>query len=550
MGIVKNRNLQGKETYKKYKTNTLRDISNWVKHRSNTWNISIEPKELLNNSRSCSEENNESKFQDLRIQNSSWGEHLIDKILLCSPERKTTLKKLLRNNQEKHHIQIYTDGSLQEEQGGGKKLGYALIQIDENKRIVSKIRGRTSKWASSTRAELMAILEAVLISPENCKTDIFTDSATGIGLVEKIQKYTKSRNWIKGGNTSILKAIKFGIETKSLKIILHKVKAHSGIRENEIVDKEAKEGANENNLVEVQQTQVQGASFNMLWRGIEIEVPIRSFIKNLNNSISKAEWTFIKGGGDSIHESRKKDMCWKTFKRLLSRYKKKQGGSLFENSKWIFFLKCINRQLPTLEKRYQARPDLYKDAKCPRCKKDNESLEHLLVCSADNKNWALFNTNLRKKLEEICNNKDISLEQYKLISAILIPENSELQKIQRQNFLRGIIRENTILELELIGISRKKIKSLLVDFLENWFTVFSDIIWKNRCNEIILWEKDLGISKKEKWKKRKKSAKKRIHKEEKKARNKEEIWQVSKNIAFDEMETWIRQGFHQFWVLS
>ena len=100
---------------------------------------------------------------------------------------------------------------------------------------------------------------------------------------------------------------------------MHKIKVHIGIKENKIADTEAKKGTQEYKVVRVQQTQIKNAVFSTLWRDIEIERPIRKFIKKLNNSIVKSEWTFIRGGKDKIHSNRKENMSWSLFSRLVNK---------------------------------------------------------------------------------------------------------------------------------------------------------------------------------------------------------------------------------------
>ena len=126
---------------------------------------------------------------------------------------------------------MYTDGFLRENLSREKKMGYAFVQVKESKEIICKIKGRIINWASSTRAELMAILEALLISPANCKANIYTDSAASIQAIDKI-KNCKARGWLKKNNTAILKALKQVIETKNINVRMHKVKTHSGVKEN------------------------------------------------------------------------------------------------------------------------------------------------------------------------------------------------------------------------------------------------------------------------------------------------------------------------------
>src|SRR5207253_2976990 len=225
--------------------------------------------------------------------------------------------------------------------------------------------------------------------------NIYTDSAAAIQATNKSKK-GKARKWLKSNNPAILKAIRLIVETKGISLILHKIKAHIGIKENEIADAEAKKGTQEYKLVRVQQTQIQNAVFSTLWRDIEIERPIRKFIKKLNNSIVKSEWTFIRGGKDKIHSNRKENMSWSLFSGLVNKLRKKQGNSLKENSRWIFTIKCINRLLPTLEKRYLFRPELYENSICQRCRREEETFEHLLRCISDKEKWK----NLEKKVLE------------------------------------------------------------------------------------------------------------------------------------------------------
>jgi len=62
----------------------------------------------------------------------------------------------------------------------------AFIETNSSIRYTSRI----SNWPSSTRAELYAILLALLICPQNSVVDIFTDSQCAIqGITE----------WLKGG---------------------------------------------------------------------------------------------------------------------------------------------------------------------------------------------------------------------------------------------------------------------------------------------------------------------------------------------------------------
>src|SRR5207253_8257573 len=71
---------------KRYKLNTLKDITNWIKYKPEGRLISIAPEELQRYANDCNTDIQESKIQKIEIKNSSWSEHLIDKILFCLEE--------------------------------------------------------------------------------------------------------------------------------------------------------------------------------------------------------------------------------------------------------------------------------------------------------------------------------------------------------------------------------------------------------------------------------------------------------------------------------
>lgn len=72
------------------------------------------------------------------------------------------------------HYKMFTDGSK-----GDGKTGYGVHSIDYSE------KGRLHDECSVFSAEVMAIKAAIQKSPEDCKTVIFTDSASSIRALEK-----------------------------------------------------------------------------------------------------------------------------------------------------------------------------------------------------------------------------------------------------------------------------------------------------------------------------------------------------------------------------
>ncbi|RHZ69683.1 hypothetical protein Glove_280g22 [Diversispora epigaea] len=79
-------------------------------------------------------------------------------------------------------IRIYTDGSLIKKDTNNSHIttmGYGWCAFDENDTEFN-FSGKVENFASSTRAELMAILTAVYATPKRSRLCIFTDSQAAI----------------------------------------------------------------------------------------------------------------------------------------------------------------------------------------------------------------------------------------------------------------------------------------------------------------------------------------------------------------------------------
>ena len=105
-----------------------------------------------------------------------------------------------------------------------------------------KFSTTTARHSSSMRAELLAILIALIVVPSDAKINLFSDSQAGIDSVIRILgwDYRQIRNSHKWNNIDILGNIRYIIKSKNLDIHWTKVKGHSGISGNELVDDIAK----------------------------------------------------------------------------------------------------------------------------------------------------------------------------------------------------------------------------------------------------------------------------------------------------------------------
>lgn len=147
-------------------------------------------------------------------------------------------------------INIYTDGSCSKNPGPG---GWATLIIYENK--VSCLSGYEIE-STNNRMELIAVVEALKEIIKKCNKykafEIFSDSAYVVNSFKNRWMYNWKMNGWKTKNGRDVKNVDLWKQSIKLlglinnrnpecEIIFTKIKGHSGITYNEIVDKLAKE---------------------------------------------------------------------------------------------------------------------------------------------------------------------------------------------------------------------------------------------------------------------------------------------------------------------
>src|SRR6266496_4094050 len=102
---------------------------------------------------------------------------------------------------------------------------------------------------SSSKAECMAILTALIVSPHNCQVNIFTDSQTCIQNFNKTFNTYQYQKLLKMKCYHLWFIIKDLIFQKNLTVDLVKVKSYSNDPHNDKADELAKAGAKASPLI-------------------------------------------------------------------------------------------------------------------------------------------------------------------------------------------------------------------------------------------------------------------------------------------------------------
>uniref|UniRef100_U9U7L9 RNase H type-1 domain-containing protein n=1 Tax=Rhizophagus irregularis (strain DAOM 181602 / DAOM 197198 / MUCL 43194) TaxID=747089 RepID=U9U7L9_RHIID len=186
---------------------------------------------------------------------------------------------------------FYTDGSffsLDVTSSTQTQMGFAWIETTDatpnSDPPPPSYKGALSFNPSSTKAEVYALLTAIIAVPDNSELDVFTDLLNVIHTFHVVtNKLTSIRRILKCNNHLAWRLIDILITKKSLIVRLHKVKAHSNDYWNDMADGLAN-AARQLAPYEINPTNLPGSLMTPIWASIApIDRDIRKFCHNLTD---------------------------------------------------------------------------------------------------------------------------------------------------------------------------------------------------------------------------------------------------------------------------
>jgi ribonuclease HI/exonuclease III len=139
-------------------------------------------------------------------------------------------------------IKVWTDGSAIK-QGKAKMAGAGVVFDSRSDHIINEAFRITGRQTNNN-AELQAIERAIRRAPEGFDLEVRTDSQSSIDAITNCDSWTGAQ-WKAAPNREVIKRVQsliHGRERFGGKVSLVKVKAHSGIRGNEMADALAAQG--------------------------------------------------------------------------------------------------------------------------------------------------------------------------------------------------------------------------------------------------------------------------------------------------------------------
>ncbi|CAO1630111.1 unnamed protein product [Parajaminaea phylloscopi] len=148
-----------------------------------------------------------------------------------------------------HNVSVYCDGASAGNGRKGAAAGWGvwfaddgpLSQLNESRRLPGPVQ-------TNNRGELMAIIRAVQLAPEDCALTIHTDSQYSIQAINSWQHGWREKKWRRsdGGpvqNKDLIRRLERELRGRKIRPVLKYVKGHAGFYGNEMADRLATHGA-------------------------------------------------------------------------------------------------------------------------------------------------------------------------------------------------------------------------------------------------------------------------------------------------------------------
>lgn len=248
--------------------------------------------------------------------------------------------------------------------------------------------------------------------------------------------------------------------------------------------------------------------YNLIWNKSIISGGFRKWRKKASDAIWKNEILNSEKLNDLFMYNFKKEFDWQTTLEFISNrtsFSKRQCCDADTRDR-SYRIKNLLKDLPTYKVLYQRNLEMIKSTVCRRCKKDEESWDHIWICEDNESTIKEIAEESMHKYEMLLEEKD-KTEEIKIlrnfnvdfIKILLQPSLILLGKNRIWELLRGVFNDN------FNRLTKKKEEKDVIKGLWNFiYEEFRTRIWLSRCDEVARLEKEDDIQKQDLKRKRKK----------------------------------------------
>ena len=353
----------------------------------------------------------------------------------------------------------------------------------------------------------MAILTALLVAPPHARLKIYTDSQAAISTFLKISKYggVTPRKFEKIANYQAWKTIKYIISKLHLKVELIKVKGHSDDFLNNKADALAKQGSLAP-IINIDLLRSPDSQIAIKNDTVVIESSIRRFWKHTNQAQQFSNLLNLQRNTDLLSRTTSQQISWPQVFHSL-----KLDTTLAKDSphkaigKRTFKFKLLTNELPTSKTMHRRRPDLFTDSICNLCNESQETVDHLWNCSHNVSTMEIISESTRTFFFDeylSTTGNDLRFNNNSSVTDVLRIFDPPNMNPEFNYIARGIFPKfayNQIFNLTNSTTHTIKIINNTISFLQD---LLYNLIWRPRCEIQVSKEKSLGISIKDKKKKK------------------------------------------------
>jgi hypothetical protein len=245
----------------------------------------------------------------------------------------------------------------------------------------------------------------------------------------------------------------------------------------------------------------------MKWDQKFRDIPFKTMAKNIIRTKWTSKWRTLRRNTTWLNKNKAEEIDWSlTFKSLtpskITSSLTNQGDSIertFRMKTWI-------QELPTMDKLNTRNPKLYPSPNCIICNRQIETDLHPFICGTGS-------NRLQQKLifflTEECAARAQGNKQSEIIqdqwtnTQIFSKYNQETEAwhhVEWKDIIRGAITHKMVQTATKITNNSSSAKEAILKAMERFWEEKKQV-WKLRCDITINWEKEQGITKREKRKK-------------------------------------------------
>ena len=421
---------------------------------------------------------------------------------VVDPVTRQQLSSIRTTLEHESTLSFYTDGSLANAGTCDMSMGLGWVALSSS---ISELTfsASASLFPSSTRAELLALLSALLVVPRFCTVTVYTDSLVliqGFHLLladnfRGLGSLNKSHNYL------LWLAVHLVIRVSQLNVTCLKVAAHSNNVHNDQADSLANSGRS--SLVEFafnSDCLAVNSAFPK-WNSFVLDTPVRSFIANCTQARHFDQFLHLRRNTSLLSLTHLDMIHWPLTWALLSYSADSMMSPMAASSKKVFKVKCLLQELPTLERLKIRRPDLYNNHAWTCCDcSDSETFQHLWTCrsrrpivsSIIQSSISLLKYHIEAEL-----NQCLSSVQYLRLSSLscwLLLDNSD--SFTFLSLAQGLVPADLFSFLSSCNISSTKCADIILRSLDDLHDRLRTDIWLPRNEKVIAKERLLGINSK------------------------------------------------------